>query len=75
MVTLSADPEFGLPQIDADRFVRYHELKDYGIPFRRQHLTTLEDQGRFPQRVKLSERVIAWRLSALRDWMAARGRE
>ena len=59
----------------ADRFVRYPELKRHGIPFSRQHIATLEAQGKFPKRVRLSARVIAWRLSEIRDWMARRGRE
>jgi predicted DNA-binding transcriptional regulator AlpA len=75
MPTLLEDEQLELPGIGFDRFVRYHELKDYGIPFSRQHLASLEEQGRFPQRVKLSQGVIAWRLSELRDWMAKRGRE
>jgi predicted DNA-binding transcriptional regulator AlpA len=75
MPTLLEDEQLELAGIGFDRFVRYHELKDYGIPFSRQHLATLEEQGRFPQRVKLSPRVIAWRLSELRDWAAKRGRE
>jgi prophage regulatory protein len=75
MPTLLEDEQLELPTIGFDRFVRYNELKDYGIPFSRQHLTSLEEQGRFPKRVKLSERVVAWRLSDLRDWMAKRGRE
>jgi predicted DNA-binding transcriptional regulator AlpA len=75
MPTLLEDELLELPGIGFDRFVRYPELKDYGIPFSRQHLATLEEQGRFPRRVNLSQRVIAWRLSELRDWMAKRGRE
>jgi predicted DNA-binding transcriptional regulator AlpA len=75
MPILLEDPQLVLPEIGYDRFVRYHELKDYGIPFSRQHLSNLEEQGRFPPRVKLSPRIIAWRLSELKDWMAKRGRE
>jgi prophage regulatory protein len=58
-----------------DRFVRYRDLKDLGIPFSRQHLDVLEDLGRFPRRVKLSDRIVAWRLSELQAWMDERGRE
>ena len=49
MSTLLEDEQLELPGIGYDRFVRYHELKDYGIPFSRQHLTTLEEQGQFPR--------------------------
>jgi predicted DNA-binding transcriptional regulator AlpA len=55
--------------------VRYHQLRTMGIPFSRQHLNLLESRGEFPKRVKLSARVIAWRLSEIREWMAKRNRE
>jgi prophage regulatory protein len=70
-----SDDQLELPGTGYDPFVRYHQLKPMGIPYSRQHLTVLEAEGRFPKRVKLSERVVAWRLSEIRDWMAKRGRE
>jgi prophage regulatory protein len=75
MTTVAEPQQLALPEIGYDRFVRYHELKPLGVPFSRQHLTTLESDGRFPKRVRLSERVIAWRLSEILDWMNTRGRE
>jgi len=75
MPSLLDDGQLELAGIGYDRFVRYAELKDFGIPFSRQHIASLEEQGRFPQRVNLSPRVVAWRLSELREWMAQRGRE
>jgi len=63
-----------LPEIGYDRFVRYAELKPLGVPFSRQHIAVLEADGRFPPRVQLSERVIAWRLSEILKWMNTRGR-
>jgi prophage regulatory protein len=71
-MSIVSPDQLALPEIGADRFVRYHELKDYGVPYSRQHLTILESRGDFPKRVKLSERVIAWRLSELRRWMTTR---
>ncbi len=32
----------------------------------------LEQQGQFPQRVKLSERAVAWREEDIRNWMDSR---
>ena len=32
----------------------------------------LEQQGQFPQRVKLSERAVAWREEDVRNWMDSR---
>ena len=57
-----------------EAFLRYPELKSRGIPFSRQHIASLEADGRFPRRVQLSDRVIAWRLSEILAWMAERGR-
>jgi prophage regulatory protein len=72
---LTVVPEkLALPEIGYDRFLRYSELKPIGVPFSRQHLTVLEADGRFPKRVQLSERVIAWRLSEILEWMDTRGR-
>jgi predicted DNA-binding transcriptional regulator AlpA len=62
------------PAIEHDRFIRYPELKHYGVPFSRQHFAAMESDGRFPVRVQLSARVIAWRLSEIQEWMKSRGR-
>jgi prophage regulatory protein len=72
-MTTGGDRQLPLPGFD--RFVRYHDLKSLGVPFSRQHLTILEESGRFPKRVKLSARLVAWRMSEIVDWMATRGRE
>jgi prophage regulatory protein len=72
---MDTDVERQLPLPGFDRFVRYPDLKPLGVPFSRQHLAVLEESGRFPKRVKLSARVVAWRLSEIIDWMATRGRE
>ena len=69
------DAQLELPGINPDRFVRYPQLKDYGIPFSRTHLADLEARGLFPSRVRLSANVIAWRLSEIIEWMHRRGRE
>jgi predicted DNA-binding transcriptional regulator AlpA len=74
-VTNLDERQLELGGIGYDPFVRYHQLAPMGIPYSRQHLTLLEGRGEFPKRVKLSARVVAWRLSEIRDWMAKRGRE
>lgn len=53
-------------------FVRYAELKSHGVPFSRQHIDSLEREGKFPKRVKLSPGVAVWRLSSVLDWLAER---
>jgi predicted DNA-binding transcriptional regulator AlpA len=72
--TIIDDRQLELSGIGYDAFIRYHQLAQLGIPYSRQHLTVLEDRGEFPKRVKLSARVIAWRLSEIRNWMAKRSR-
>jgi predicted DNA-binding transcriptional regulator AlpA len=71
--TLLEDEQLTLPETGFDRFVRYAELKDFGIPFSRTYLAELEARGRFPARVRLSPNTIAWKLSELRIWAAERG--
>ncbi|NQY87197.1 MAG: AlpA family phage regulatory protein [Colwellia sp.] len=54
-----------------DRFVREAECKLItGIS--RTRRWELEKEGKFPKRIKLSERAVAWRLSSLMQWMEER---
>ena len=49
----------------------FHELKTrYGITFSRRYLYTLEKQNKFPQRVPVGERRVAWVESEIDDWLA-----
>lgn len=41
------------------------------IPFSRQHILRLEKKGKFPARVKLGEKRIAWRKSDIDKFVAA----
>lgn len=59
----------------ADRLVTFHELKTItGIPYSRASLWRMERAGGFPQRIKLSPRRSAWRLSELQAWIESRPR-
>jgi predicted DNA-binding transcriptional regulator AlpA len=58
--------------IGGDRLIRYPDLAKIGIPFSRQHLAALEARHEFPARIRLSERVIAWRLSEIESWLASK---
>jgi prophage regulatory protein len=43
------------------RVLIYEELKELkGIPFSPKHLIHLEKTGRFPRRIKIGERAVAW---------------
>jgi prophage regulatory protein len=55
------------------RFLRFPELKSAkGIPFSRAHVWRMERANKFPHRVFLAERTVAWAESEIDDWLAAR---
>jgi prophage regulatory protein len=55
------------------RFLQFPELKPAkGIPFSRAHIWRLERANKFPKRVALSERTVAWAEPEIDDWLAAR---
>lgn len=54
-----------------DRFVREAECKEI-TGLSRTRRWELEKEGKFPVRIKLSERAVAWRLSSLMQWMEER---
>lgn len=61
-----------LPSAD-EVFVTYRQLRtNHGIPFSRRHLRDLVARGLFPAPKRLGENTIAWPLSALAAWKAAR---
>jgi prophage regulatory protein len=43
-----------------------------GIQFSYRHLYTLEDERKFPRRVKIGERRVGWIESEIDEWLAAR---
>jgi prophage regulatory protein len=53
-------------------FVRQAQLVPAIIPFSSATLWRKVRDGSFPAPVKLSERVTAWEVSAIREWMQAR---
>lgn len=54
----------------SDRFVREAECKQI-TGLSRTRRWELEQIGKFPKRIKLGERAVAWRLSDLMNWMEA----
>lgn len=54
-----------------DRFVRETECKHIS-GLSRTRRWELERVGKFPKRIQLSERAIAWRLSDLMSWIEER---
>lgn len=57
-----------------DRFVREAECKQIS-GLSRTRRWELERDGKFPKRIQLSERAIAWRLSDLMAWIEGRCNE
>lgn len=45
------------------------------IPYSRQHIKRLEDEGKFPVRVQLGEHRVGWILDEVEGWVARRVRE
>jgi prophage regulatory protein len=42
------------------------------VPYTPQHILRLEKQGVFPRRVRLGANRVAWLLSEIEEWIAAR---
>jgi prophage regulatory protein len=56
-----------------DRLFSFAELKPVlGINFSRVHLGRLERAGKFPHRIKVSDRRVGWLESELERWRKAR---
>lgn len=59
--------------------IRYPDLRARGVPYTSEHLARLEKSGKFPRRLKLSHRCVAWIEDEIDDWVAAlaaaRGKE
>ena len=56
---------------DADRLIGSKEIRQL-IPYTIFHLSRLEDQGKFPRRVKVGAGRIAWSLREIEAWIEAR---
>ncbi len=55
-----------------DCLLSYPELRKRGIPFSRAYLRRLEHAGKFPKRIALGEKRVAWWSSQLDSWIAAK---
>jgi prophage regulatory protein len=57
------------------RLLSFVDLEAKGIPFTRQHVRRLINQGRFPAPVKLGIGTNRWIESEIDDWFAERKAE
>jgi len=47
-------------------------FNEYGIPYRRQTIFRMRQDGTFPEPVQLSKGTIAWRTDDIEKWIASR---
>lgn len=52
-----------------DRFLRIKELSMI-LGISHSTIYRLIQQNKFPKQIKLTERTVVWRLSAINDWIA-----
>lgn len=51
------------------KLIQFPVLQERGIAFTQGHLNRLEAEGRFPKRIRLSHRVVAWVESEIDDYI------
>lgn len=56
------------------RLVTFRQLRDYGIPYCRQHWDRLEAEGKVPSRIHLGTCRVVWELSEVEEWIEERKR-
>ena len=57
------------------RLIRYPDLRDHGVILSRRQIDRLEAMGRFPRRVKISDRAVAWVQSEIAEYVESLIRE
>ena len=57
-----------------DRLIDSTELRRL-IPFSDVHIWRMEKEHRFPRRIKIGRRRVAWRLSEIQEWIDERAAE
>lgn len=60
--------------LQASRLITKRELRHI-VPYSAQHILRLEKRGKFPRRVQLGANRVAWLLSEVEQWIAARAAE
>ena len=65
------DKSYGATASLPPRLITKRELRQI-IPYTPQHILRLEKLGRFPSRIRLGENRVAWLLSEVEEWIAAR---
>ena len=66
----SVEIEFAMSDV-LPRVITRKELRQL-VPYTPQHILRLEKQGKFPKRIKIGERRVAWWLHEVMAWLAER---
>ena len=56
---------------DSDRLIDSKQIRQF-VPYTIFHLSRLEDQGKFPRRIKIGAGRIAWSPREVAEWIEAR---
>ncbi len=59
---------------DVDRIISAKERRTM-IPYSDMHIWRLEQDGRFPKRIRLGKGRVGWSLHEIEEWIAARKAE
>lgn len=70
----SVQEEAGKKSSRPTRLITKAELRSI-VPYTPQHILRLEKRGLFPRRVQVGANRVAWLLSEIEDWIAARAAE
>ena len=60
--------------LNASRLITKRELCHI-VPYSAQHILRLEKRGKFPRRIQVGANRVAWLLSEVEQWIAARAAE
>ena len=69
--TMASPPRSSLPSTQSLRLISRAELLTI-IPYTPQHILRLEKRGLFPRRIQVGPNRVAWLLSEIEAWVAAR---
>lgn len=69
MKTAAASPSILLGRLPETGYMRQSQLIPFLIPISPATLWRKVKSGQFPKPVKLSEKITAWRVEDIREWM------
>ena len=72
MARACSESGVAVESVEPDRYIRLPELKSLTGFKGTAHIYKLMARGDFPRAIKIGERAIAWRLSDVRAYLAAR---